>query len=1151
MSKGRSSFQINIDDTLTENFNNVESIRCFILVKIARLTEFIEERYGDDVRVFIKGGSSLKIMRKVNEDIEPVDWSDFDNQIIINPNLPIEKWYKIMSEIHCYMKEEYLPIYQQDWEAFLTCNRKEFDVNKQNGLNLFKGDLIENNILDFPTIKFNKGEGKSKTEHTLKLTLAKKSQSNMVFNTGMGLLHPQNHFDNAMIIPDIDNSILSVIEQQGLNEDEIFYNSFYPAAPSALDETLIATENPYSSSILINTSISKFLLYRVIVRYKTYDYYKDGEPKLKLGKENAFGPEQKMFESNNIAKFRGELIDISIPRRESYEALQQWEQVKTMSLLYTPGRGRDTIWVNVPDWKYQLNENVLLILEVFDHISGSPHKFYKRVMRGCTAVEAIFESYKARYAKSGLASLKNNIKSKSFQAAFDLLNKKSQIGFLIPLLNDVYKIIQNDYGWKKISDSSTKFEIPDAFDIEKIIGKDIEVTLHGLWVNLKDTNPDKSTNKSYDDILVKKVMEDDDGNVTKITNENYEKSKMMLAFMKLYEEVHHKFKKNITISNKGIKEGYDLSTLNQLRMDIENLVCVDSCTFGGLLSSMIHMYNLSGKRNFDFHYPFVELFVFSSDIYVEKKLINSIDKIIFDKVKSNKSDSFVKLDEKKNIESIQVMYPGFSLPIIINIIKDDMSNSEEKYNKHKEFEHLQTKKIRRSRVRISGMRKQMAHNLNDFNDLSDLKDSSDLKDKGDLLNEIDSNKKVHDSLNKALYNESEIMKTLMEESKENNNQKQNLLIFNNLSTVQFMAEDGVYRVLLASEAIKHMDLKISHTESFYQMHWLDHHRCEFKDMITTFPSKRIDVATPGVEIYSSLNTYQSTTAFSSAAKGDFSKPIKHANTTANKAVTDISTMNSWTNVGGDITPLLMSQMLGIPIEVISAASSDDIQNNRLSQVNLFNQRLDEHFNLDVMVPIPLSVGIQTMTLRPLGINRLIVYKIGNHYWVPRPGQVPLSMPSDGDCFYHAILHYFNANPLFNVQFLRQALSDFANTQRLTEYDGSNRLQYLINNIGAIENSFRLAAGYFVNLNEVVGGMEAIHRGLIRTLRNRMIHVGGAVDLDVDDDLHSIAVILKDIQSVVVWTPHRARLITLARTFMGTRIRPNIGELPTEVQLAIN
>lgn len=1203
MAKSRTAFQREIDDVLTEQFNNVSTVREFLLKKIAFLTQHLEESFGDDVRVFIKGGSSLNIMKKARSGVEPSKWSDFDNQIVINPNLPIYRWYQVFSEVHNYLKEEYMPRFQQDWEAFLTCNRKELDEYQQKGLQLFKGDLIDNKVFDFPTLVFSvkengsvsasqqkqnkealptdsnskdevttsKQDGKkplssdsnlkdevttskqngkkevvSESEealekHPLNLTLIKGYQSNMIFNSGTVLLHPLNHFDNAMLLPEVSDDVGLVLKKQELHQDDIFYNSFFPPAPMPLDATLNANENPYSSSILVNNSISKFVLYRVIVRYVTDEYSSDGEPRLAAGDDFKLGSDHKMF-GPTLAKFRGELLDVSIPRRDCYETIQQWAQVRTMPVQYKEAPDHSSTWLNVPDWRYQLNENVLLILEVFNEISGSPHKFYKRVLRGCNAVEAINESYKERYSDNSneFKALAESISITNFKKAFNTLSDHKTLGFLRPLVKDLFDTVQKDYGWKNLASSLAKFKMDNAVDVEAIIGGDIEKSLKDNWLILQNEKPDKSSAKTYDDILIKEVKNKDDKRSQVERDADYEKAKMMLGFMRFYQNIHQEFANKLMFLDKPTSP-YDINFLNDFRLELEKKPEVDQSIMSGLLSSMVHTKVMTGLSVFDYHLPYVELFVIMDEKDKLKKLQHALKGIS----RIDVIGSVVDADETdyKVIPSVTVKLRGFALPVVIRVL--DAVDSKMALITGDNLEQVEVELaecLKEVRLKISGVRRQLSS-------LFDLEHSVISMDKA-IENKNQNSKdnvSLKSRLKKDLASHTKAAQSLIKQTDRNSYKKQLHYSFNPFSSVCFIRNDGSeFRILLAAEAVKHMEMMLTFTESYYQTHWLDHHRIEFKQCVTSFPAKRIDLAKSNIDIYSSLFEYKPKLNFSAIAKSDFSKPLQYEVTDAEQVVAQIRARYSWANVGGDIAPLLMSQLLQFPIEVASAGSPEDIPVGRLTQIHAFNQRLDVNFNL-----APMHLNGFNLTLANIGqqltnaTDCIRIAKIGNHYWIRDANGGLVDTDRDGDCFFSAVMSYIDNSPQLTVQNLRTALADYAETLRNTLYQGTNRLQYIIDNIGALENSFRPNVGYHeVALNDVA----ALHRGIIRNLKGYLI-VGAGNRTD-DQDRSTLHEILRDANAIQDWTQRRLDLIAQARAFVTTGGRPLAIALPSDIDLGI-
>ncbi|WDE10847.1 hypothetical protein [Thalassomonas haliotis] len=374
----RSEFQRDIDDVLTEGINNNRGAREFILKNTARMAKEIEERFGPElVQVYIKGKSSLKLLKlnsleagsKAEQD-EEQGWSDFDNQIIINPYLPRAWWYEIFNQIHCYLRDEYLPSVRDTFkvkEAALGGN----DYRASHMAEVSFGEKLRRKIdLYGPETV---------------LRHAQKMQSHVMLCLGNEYLHPVNFFDNTRTVfgkrPDKDIDFMS--------EDFSEANNFFPPSIVVLkgeDGKKVKSD----SSIWINCSISKFLLYRLIVRYSSPGVNFNGE-------------KCRQDINGESGKFRGEVIDISIPRRESEETINYWSRFKDdlYPLVSENTYLRELVTNNsqpqleqmralrVPGWDYQLQENIIMLHEVLTYTSGSAHKFYKRLQRAWPALTAI------------------------------------------------------------------------------------------------------------------------------------------------------------------------------------------------------------------------------------------------------------------------------------------------------------------------------------------------------------------------------------------------------------------------------------------------------------------------------------------------------------------------------------------------------------------------------------------------------------------------------------------------------------------------------------------------------------------------------------------------------------------------------------------
>ncbi|WDD98079.1 hypothetical protein [Thalassomonas actiniarum] len=467
----RSEFQRDVDDVLTESINNNRGAREFILRNTARMAKEIEDRFGPElVQVYIKGKSSLKLM-KLNtmkadsneEKAEELGWSDFDNQIIINPYLPRTWWYEIFNQIHCYLRDEYLPSVRDTFMVKAEPQTPD-DYQAPHMAQVPFGQKLRRQIDLYGP----------ETE----LKHAQKMQSHVLLCLGNEYLHPLNFFDNTRTVfgkrPDKDIDFMS--------EDFTEANNFFPPSVTVLkgeDGKKVKSD----SSIWINCTISKFLLYRLIVRYSSPGVNFNGEK----CRDDING---------ETGKFRGEVIDISIPRRESEETINYWSRFKgdLHQLTDTNTYLRDLVAkkklpelakmraLRVPGWEYQLQENVIMLHEVLTYTSGSAHKFYKRLERAWPALTAIEQSSeKQKLSKLNSALFKhipelqqhyqfyNQDAIKSFYKQFaailredyhwDVLDKEARQELVVKYLPAIEQLVQKH--------SDTIEDLLNKFNVEK------------------------------------------------------------------------------------------------------------------------------------------------------------------------------------------------------------------------------------------------------------------------------------------------------------------------------------------------------------------------------------------------------------------------------------------------------------------------------------------------------------------------------------------------------------------------------------------------------------------------------------------------------------------------------------------------------------
>ncbi|EAQ67570.1 hypothetical protein MED121_16624 [Marinomonas sp. MED121] len=492
--QARTEFQRGVDDVLTEAINNNRQAREFILRHTGRMAKEIEDRFGSDlVQVYIKGKSSLKLKKlndvKANskeEHAEEIGWSDFDNQIIINPYIPRAWWYEIFNQIHCYIRDEYLPSVR---DLFFVDYPEEVPA----------GGYLADHMQRVPFgEKIEKEIGFSGPEATL--LHAKKMQSNVLLCLAQEYLHPLNAFDNTR-----------TVFAQNLNLDINFMkekfreaNNFFPPSVIVLKDKN-GKKIKKDSSVWMNCTIGKFLLYRLIVRYSAPGVDYNG---VKI--RDDVGVDR--------AKFRGEVIDISIPRRESEETINYWRRFKddlrglnntnTYMRSYISAKKQKDIdemrAIRIPGWAYQLQENVMMLHEVLTYSSNSAHKFYKRLERAWPALSAIQESSE----KDSNSPLNANLFKfiGELKANYDAYQHK-------PAIQSFYKqlgsILINDYQWDKLSPTLktellTKF-LPNTKKNPPTYQKEIE----NMLINFNVEKDGKDAKNSAKNILLKAFSVDE------------------------------------------------------------------------------------------------------------------------------------------------------------------------------------------------------------------------------------------------------------------------------------------------------------------------------------------------------------------------------------------------------------------------------------------------------------------------------------------------------------------------------------------------------------------------------------------------------------------------------------------------------------------
>lgn len=391
MARTRTDFQRELDGNVTAFFNQNELVRDFILQQIYELKAIIDSSgLKNHVKFFVKGGNSLIANKMAGGGSDQSPWSDWDTQLIINPMLEPHQWYEVYMLVHKVLLAQ-LVIIQKKWENFSnTASIQQLSVGSTRHMNPLTIDLgAQSNLLTTTGNTVVHALQSTDNANTLLQYLDKENEQaaldslypfcamNDVFKTiafNDFISSPvldKNSWD-ALIrlqwIREIDNNTgLLVANELDYQHKDVKKLPYHDKCISQIDNVSKKLPSAKRSSIVVNTNISKFYLYRLIVRYDLKGIDAEGSPSV-----------------NSSTPLRGELIDISIPRRNTEEEINQWHQVNLLQVFY-----KKSFCFDIPDWEYHVRENVLMIVEVIEQKSGSPHKIGKRIERAFNAMQSM------------------------------------------------------------------------------------------------------------------------------------------------------------------------------------------------------------------------------------------------------------------------------------------------------------------------------------------------------------------------------------------------------------------------------------------------------------------------------------------------------------------------------------------------------------------------------------------------------------------------------------------------------------------------------------------------------------------------------------------------------------------------------------------
>lgn len=345
MPTSRTEFQKIVDAAITTYLNDEGIVQDFLAQAVSELSQQLAST-DISLKFFVKGGTALKLLNG-----PPYDgtWSDWDTQLIIDPELPVPQWYAAFDTIDAQVIEHLVDM-QKDGDS-LSDVIPDTLYYRWEGADKTKGIIVKQE----PVL-----EG---FYYILTLDPSVNTKSTLATRS----IHPLQVFDNAK----------SLLRDETEERQTSVFEKHFPFKSSNLDR---AAGNSAKTSILVNHTIKDFHLYRLLVKYQLAGHKLIAEP------DGKPVPPYVTISPDDVIGFRGELLDISIPRRWTEEALNQWDQKQ----VGVQQMGFRTKFVPIPTWRYHAKENITLIAEVLTGSSNSGHKVMKRVKRGARALRALY-----------------------------------------------------------------------------------------------------------------------------------------------------------------------------------------------------------------------------------------------------------------------------------------------------------------------------------------------------------------------------------------------------------------------------------------------------------------------------------------------------------------------------------------------------------------------------------------------------------------------------------------------------------------------------------------------------------------------------------------------------------------------------------------
>ncbi|WP_355505225.1 hypothetical protein [Xanthomonas cannabis] len=375
-----------VSHKLTKLINNADSypnVREAVLTALQKLDQRIRElnsttegsiahrhmlRTGPRfVRFYLKGGNAFKA--RLHEDEFPLNKgdSDWDTQIVVDPWLPAPVQDAFYAEIEEIVVEE---LRQAGIEVAIALGR-DFQHRAPEDIELLQ---LREVFIDPP------GGGDNPPS-------------------------PGRHFE---ISRDKRQSLRQVFDRDRLG---LWSNDYRPLA-NQLTETTNGIDTPYSipaPSILLNDAIKPFILYRLGYTW----HFEPTEQVLSNNPQNRDN-QGEIKQTTALRTILMELIDVTLPRRNTPEAVAVWADLENEPLVADP-RMRN---LPLPTLEYHLRENLTMLCEIADGSSRHSDKKGVREQR----IREIYNHYTSLDQQQGTNVHRSKFRSLLNAMAGETLN---------------------------------------------------------------------------------------------------------------------------------------------------------------------------------------------------------------------------------------------------------------------------------------------------------------------------------------------------------------------------------------------------------------------------------------------------------------------------------------------------------------------------------------------------------------------------------------------------------------------------------------------------------------------------------------------------------------------------------------------------------